>query len=345
MSAVTEHAPLQVLGMSIASITDALTIADFFAKSDLVPKDYQGKPGNIVVAWQKGYEVGLQPAQALESIAVINGRACVWGDAALALVRASGLLADFQEEVGEKQAKCTIQRKGEKAIVSTFTMEDAKTAGLAGKQGPWTNYPKRMMQMRARGFALRDAFPDVLKGLAIAEEASDLPTELVSDKKKFTFTELQTAAEGLGLKLAYENGAARVVSGNPFNCGKSLQEMGFYAKNKQWFCDCIDDRNIVDTTVVETTASVKVEEEKEGATGEVEAELISLLPADIRTGLSKLNLSVSAKESGGMVYYQISGTVSADMHEKLVELKFQDKGTKGWVHAIKKEPTQGSLMS
>ena len=31
--------------------------------------------------------------------------------------------------------------------------------------------------MRARGFALRDAFPDVLKGLITAEEAADFPDE------------------------------------------------------------------------------------------------------------------------------------------------------------------------
>jgi len=33
------------------------------------------------------------------------------------------------------------------------------------------------LQMRARGFALRDAFPDVLKGLLSAEEAGDIPWE------------------------------------------------------------------------------------------------------------------------------------------------------------------------
>jgi hypothetical protein len=52
-------------------------------------------------------------------------------------------------------------------------MDDAKAAGLMGKQGPWTNYPKRMRQMRARGFAVRDVFPDVLKGIPVAEELMD----------------------------------------------------------------------------------------------------------------------------------------------------------------------------
>ena len=56
-------------------------------------------------------------------------------------------------------------------------MADAKTAGLIGKQGPWTQYPKRMRQMRARAFALRDVFPDVLRGMPVAEELQDMPKE------------------------------------------------------------------------------------------------------------------------------------------------------------------------
>ena len=50
---------------------------------------------------------------------------------------------------------------------------------VAGKQGPWTQYPKRMRQMRARAFALRDVFADILKGMPIAEELQDYP---VSDR-------------------------------------------------------------------------------------------------------------------------------------------------------------------
>ena len=55
----------------------------------------------------------------------------------------------------------------------TFSQEDAKRANLWGKAGPWTAYPKRMLQMRARSFALRDSFPDALKGVGISEEVRD----------------------------------------------------------------------------------------------------------------------------------------------------------------------------
>jgi hypothetical protein len=75
-------------------------------------------------------------------------------------------------------AVCVAKRKGRKPVTARFSVEDAKRAGLWGKQGPWSAYPKRMMQMRARGFALRDAFPDVLKGMITAEEAQDYPSDV-----------------------------------------------------------------------------------------------------------------------------------------------------------------------
>lgn len=175
MTNITTTQNTAVNFLTPTSLQEAMQIADLLAGSDIVPKDYQRKPGNILVAMQWGAEIGLQPLQAMQNIAVINGRPSIWGDAMLALVRSSGLLDFIREELSEDGTKaiCTVKRKGEEPTVSEFSMEDAKKAGLSGKQGPWTQYPKRMMKLRARSYALRDVFPDVLKGMAIAEEEKD----------------------------------------------------------------------------------------------------------------------------------------------------------------------------
>jgi hypothetical protein len=169
-------------GFAPATITEAIEFSKMLADSQMVPRAYQGKPQDIMVCVQWGYEIGLAPMQALQNIAVINGKPSVYGDAAMALVQASPVCEDIEEFFeGEGTpnpvAVCVAKRKGRKEVVAKFSVEDAKRAGLWGKQGPWTAYPKRMMQMRARGFALRDAFPDVLKGLITAEEAQDYPDE------------------------------------------------------------------------------------------------------------------------------------------------------------------------
>jgi hypothetical protein len=165
----------QMLDLSPRTFEQAITFSKHLADSDLVPKDFQRKPGNCLIAMQWGAELGLKPLQAVQSIAVINGRPAMWGDALMALVRSSPVCEFIIEEDDGKTATCRVKRRGEPEQSRTFSIEDAKAAGLAGKSGPWTQYPKRMRQLRARAFALRDVFADVLRGMAMAEEAQDAP--------------------------------------------------------------------------------------------------------------------------------------------------------------------------
>ena len=69
------------------NMTEAMDFSKMLASSQMVPKQYQRKPQDILVAVQWGYELGLQPLQALQNIAIINGKPSVYGDAALALVK------------------------------------------------------------------------------------------------------------------------------------------------------------------------------------------------------------------------------------------------------------------
>lgn len=164
-------------GVTPATFEEAYRMANMFAASDLVPKDYRGKPENCMVAMQMGAEIGLKPMQSLQGIAVINGRPAIWGDALWSLVQSSPLVSDCEESFDDSTmtARCSIQRRGRaQPTVATFSKADAEKAGLWNKDGPWKGYSKRMLQMRARAFAARDAVPDVLKGLCSAEEARDI---------------------------------------------------------------------------------------------------------------------------------------------------------------------------
>lgn len=172
-------APGNTAGFNLSpqNFEQALTFSKYLANSDMVPKDFKGKPENCLIAMQWGYELGMQPLQAIQNIAVINGRPAMWGDAVIALVRSSPLCEYVQESDDGNTASCRVKRRGEPEQVRTFSADDARSAGLSGKQGPWTQYPKRMRQLRARAFALRDVFPDVLRGMPVAEEVMDTPTE------------------------------------------------------------------------------------------------------------------------------------------------------------------------
>ena len=174
-----------VRGLALQTMSDAKQFGDLVAASEFAPKDFRGKGGSCVLAIQFGAEIGLSPMQALQSIAVVNGRPSIYGDAALAVVKASPLCEYVTETVegeGDRMvATCTAQRRGDPSpTVRQFSVVDAKQAQLWGKPGPWTQYARRMLQMRARGFCLRDCFPDVLKGLVTAEEAQDYPAHEVT---------------------------------------------------------------------------------------------------------------------------------------------------------------------
>ena len=156
----------------------AWLIANAVVKAGMAPRGLD-TPEKAMVAIMHGLELGLTPMNALQSIAVINGKPTVYGDGAIGLVRGSGLL-EWIEETEESRpgigvtAICRVKRKGEPdPIERTFSESDAKCAGLLGKEGPWKTYPKRMLLMRARAFALRDGFADVLKGVGIKEEVED----------------------------------------------------------------------------------------------------------------------------------------------------------------------------
>lgn len=190
-------APAPAFDLSPRSLAEALQFADLLSKSDMVPKEYVNKPGNILVAVQWGAEIGLKPLQAMQNIATINGRPTLWGDAALALVRASQHCEYVVETQEGDVATCRAKRRGAPAeTVAKFSQADAVKAGLANKSGPWSQYPARMRQLRARAFALRDAFPDVLKGIGIAEEVMDIPAEpIVATVQKPVDPEVQAKAD------------------------------------------------------------------------------------------------------------------------------------------------------
>lgn len=177
-------------GVQITTFSDVVQAAHLIHDAGWAPKGMN--PAQCVVAAMHGLEVGLPICFSIQNLAVINGRPSIFGDAVMALIQASGKLEDWDEGLYEdtKDPKmkespdrwgyfCEMTRRDgngkPKVKRGTFTIADAKRAGLWGKQGPWSSYPRRMLQVRARGFVARDLFGDVLRGLWFREEAEDIP--------------------------------------------------------------------------------------------------------------------------------------------------------------------------
>lgn len=221
--AVRSSLEMTPTGLVLTNLDEMYRFAQYVSASPFAPKDMRD-PVSIVVAIQYGAELGLSMMAALANIAVINGKPSIYGDAMLALVRASGLLEDFSEGLvvkvdgklactcakwaregecihsraaiipfsrpgEERVGVCFAKRKGaNEGNLRTFGVVDAKIGGLWGKSGPWSTAPDRMLMFRPRGFVLRDEFSDVLKGLISREEAMDFSEPPESPKKKLKGT-------------------------------------------------------------------------------------------------------------------------------------------------------------
>jgi hypothetical protein len=147
----------------------------------VIPSAKSAQQAFILLA--AGFEAGLGFTATCKNVMLVNNKPSIWGDAALALVVRSPMCEGVEETLegtGEAlEARCRVLRKGwSKAVERSFSVADAKKANLWGKAGPWANYPKRMLAMRARAFALRDSFPDLLMGLGVVEEEDDVPSRI-----------------------------------------------------------------------------------------------------------------------------------------------------------------------
>jgi hypothetical protein len=174
-----------VSGLVPQSVEEAFRLSEALARAgDMIPKQFQGQPMQIMAAIAKGAEVGLAPMQALASIAVINGRPTIWGDAIPALVQRAGHHIDV-DYVGDGDSLCAVATltRGDtgKVYVRRFSVADAKRAGLWGKAGPWSNYGQRMLGHRARTWAARDGAADALMGLQVNEEVQDYGPDAARD--------------------------------------------------------------------------------------------------------------------------------------------------------------------
>ena len=179
--------------------------AQALAKTSLAPAAYKNKPDDLLVAVMFGDSVGLSPAQAMQSVNVIQGRPSFSSECVVALCRSSPHFQDLYESItddgtDEAEAVAIAYRKGCSPVTARFSVDDAKRAGLWGR-GAWRNYPFHMLKVRARTTALKTLFADVLAGVAspvVPEAAVNTGPEIVITIEATTFEKAKDAIADIG---------------------------------------------------------------------------------------------------------------------------------------------------
>lgn len=139
----------------------------------------------VMLAMQMLRTLGVPPAIGIRQVMVVNNVLAIWGELPKAACQHQieaweefRFTEDYKPISFENRnlhetpfgAVARVKRRGEdRTVEGYFTIPQARAAGLFGRKGPWTTYTDRMLQMRARSRALKDAFPDILSGVAIAE--------------------------------------------------------------------------------------------------------------------------------------------------------------------------------
>lgn len=163
--------------MFISSTAEAFLFAHMMSEAKMLPPNVSEMQAGIAIV--AGLSLKLDPFQAVQNIAVVNNRPTLWGDALVALVSASGEIEDenvqwFTGTDGKRIAcRVTIKRKGRKSpYEGEFSLGMAAASGLLNRP-VWKANPTRMLYIRARAFALRNGFADLIMGVGVREEEED----------------------------------------------------------------------------------------------------------------------------------------------------------------------------
>jgi hypothetical protein len=153
----------------LVPLSERITYSKALAASDLLPKQFRGRPENVLVALEYGAALGLAPMAAIQGIHVVEGKPTASAQLIGALVRMAGHRLRVTGNDTEAHAQVIRSDDPDFAFESVWTLDRAARAGLTGK-GVWKSYPAAMLKARAITEVARDACPEVLAGVAYTAE-------------------------------------------------------------------------------------------------------------------------------------------------------------------------------
>ncbi len=144
-------------------------------KSGFLPKHIKDE-NQLLTIMLMGRELEVSPMIALTNISVINGKPCIEAKLMLALVFRKYPTAHYRMvESSSTRAVIELGRPGQKPSIFTWTIQDAKTAGLTSKD-TWNKYPTDMLMARVISRAVRQMYPEVVLNAPYTPEEMETVT-------------------------------------------------------------------------------------------------------------------------------------------------------------------------
>lgn len=163
-----------------ASAAHAVAIS--LCKTSFVPKEYRDKPHETTAAILAGFELGLDPMQAVKAFSPIQGQAAPTALTQVAVVLSRGHEIELVESTAQKCTYRGRRRGSETWQTVTWTIDQARGLGLLQRNPEWRKQPATMLIARCSAQMSRIIAPDALKGIPYAaEELRDLDPDAATD--------------------------------------------------------------------------------------------------------------------------------------------------------------------
>ena len=175
-------APKAPLAFMPSSWDDACRIAKYISQTGLTPDALRGKEWDILYIVATGHEYGLSPIQAIREIVIIKGKPYLSALLRIGMVKNSPVCEYFRMvESTPTHATFETKRRGEGVTKLTYTIEQARLAGLAGRkdekgnllQDQWNKDPALMLRRRCGSQLADEVYSDVTRGSRDREDLED----------------------------------------------------------------------------------------------------------------------------------------------------------------------------
>lgn len=156
-------------------------MAEKLATSDIIPKTYQGKPQNVVVALGLANQMGIDAFTVMQNLSIINGKTAWSGSFCKTLIERTGkyrnLELNYIGEKGKDSYGCYLsaERVSDGKIVNgpSVTMAMAKAEKWTSNS-KWNNLTDLMLGYRCQSFFCRLYTPEAMNGIYTKEEIEDV---------------------------------------------------------------------------------------------------------------------------------------------------------------------------
>lgn len=156
-------------------------VAQQYAKSDLVPPTFKGRPENVMIAMGLSEKIGIDLFTIMQNLTIVKGKIGWTGSFCKTLIERTGKYTDIEYvyvgEKGKDNFGCYLQavEKATGKVIKGTTIDVAMVkAEHWNTNSKWNSMTEQMLGYRAASFFARLHCPEALSGIYTTEENEDV---------------------------------------------------------------------------------------------------------------------------------------------------------------------------